>query len=300
MLWGGTAYYPSEVLPTAPEIAERGDQIAACLAACKKHGVACHVWKVNFNMSSKAPEAFRDRIIAEQRFQVLYDGSEEPRWLCPSHPANQQLEIDAMVEVATHYDVDGVHFDYIRYPHRNACFCAGCRARFEAELGRAVDNWPGAVRADAELDQAWLDFRRAQITKVVQGVHDALEAHNPGVQISAAVFRNYPVDRDHVGQDWKLWCERGWLDFVCPMDYLEDDGQFDAIVAAQQQWAGGVPCYPGIGLSCWPDPVDAVKLVRQIQITRKHGCGGFTVFNYGVPQANEAVPLCGLGVTRPR
>jgi len=47
MLWGGIAYYPSQVLPEYEELAQRGDQIEQCLAACRKYGVACHVWKVN-------------------------------------------------------------------------------------------------------------------------------------------------------------------------------------------------------------------------------------------------------------
>ena len=31
-----------------------------------------------------------------------------------------------MLEVVRNYDVDGVHFDYIRYPNKDGCFCAGC------------------------------------------------------------------------------------------------------------------------------------------------------------------------------
>mgnify|MGYP000700577408 CR=1 FL=1 len=34
------------------------------------------------------------------------------------------------------------------------------------------------------------------------------------------------VDRDTIGQDWKLWCDRGYLDFVCPMDYTASSAQF--------------------------------------------------------------------------
>jgi len=28
------------------------------------------------------------------------------------------------------------------------------------------------------------------------------------------------------------------------------------------------------------------------------GTGGFTVFNYNMPAAEEVLPLCGLGITR--
>jgi uncharacterized lipoprotein YddW (UPF0748 family) len=298
MLWGGAAFYESEVLPVAPSAREKGDQIAACLAACRKYGVKCHVWKVNWNMGWCSPPEFMERMRQEGRTQEGFDGSPEPRWLCPSHPANRQLEIDAMVEVATKYDVDGVHFDYIRYPDAQHCFCAGCRERFEAVLGARVANWPADTRDHPAIRTAWLDFRRDNITRVVAAVHDEVKKRKPAVQVSAAVFSNWPVDRDGVGQDWKLWCERGYLDFVCPMDYTPNDSRFETLVGQQREWAGEVPCYPGIGLSCWGGDPDAAKLIGQIQATRRLGTGGFTVFNYGAAEAGAIVPLCGQGITR--
>ncbi|KPJ77732.1 MAG: hypothetical protein AMS14_00455 [Planctomycetes bacterium DG_20] len=298
MLWGGVAFYESDVLPVAPDVKEKGDQIAACLAACRKHGVECHVWKVNWNMGWRAPRDFMERMKNDGRTQVGFDGKAEGRWLCPSHPENQRLEIESMVEVATKYQVHGVHFDYIRYPGREHCFCAGCRERFEKAVGRKVENWPRDVRRDADLERQWLDFRRAQITGVVEAVAQRLRKERPKCKISAAVFRNWPADRDNVGQDWKVWCDRGLLDFVCPMDYTPHDLEFESKVEEQIKWAGKVPCYPGIGLSVWPKKCNIHRLIDQIAITREHQTGGFTIFEYRVPEAHEVVPLCGLGITR--
>lgn len=297
MLWGGSAFYPSKVLPVAPQVAEKGDQIALCLAACKKYGVACHIWKVNWNMGWSAPQSFLDAMREQNRTQVAFDGTPQPAWLCPSHPDNQQLEIDAMVEVATQYDVDGIHFDYIRYPDSDHCFCPGCRRRFEQRIGRPIVNWPQDIRADKALERQWNDFRRDQITAVVAAVHDRVRAFKPHLRLSAAVFSNWVRDRDSVAQDWKRWCEQGYLDFVCPMDYTPMDAHFDSMVRKQMDWASGVPCYPGIGQSVWPEPTDLVTFADQVKITRKYKTGGFTVFNYGTVEARETVPLCGLGLT---
>ena len=298
MLWGGTAFYESNVLPVSPTVREKGDQIEECLAACKKYGLECHVWKVNWNMDDRAPKEFEQRMKREGRTQVKFDGTPQDQWLCPSNPANQELEINAMVEVATKYGVDGIHFDYIRYPGESACFCEGCRRRFEQSVGAEVKDWPGDVRADPALHQKWLDFRRDQITRVVAAVSERARKARPSIQISAAVFRTWPVDRDGVGQDWKLWCEKGYLDFVCPMDYTADDAQFENLVKQQIAWAGAVPCCPGIGLSVWSAPGDIVKLIEQIKIARRAGAAGFVVFNYTESAARDIVPLCGKGVTR--
>ncbi len=299
MLWGGVAYYDSAVLPVAPEVKERGDQIAQCVAACRKYGVACHVWKVNWNMGGRAPREFVERMKREGRTQVQFSGKPSDTWLCPSHPDNQKLETDAMVEVASKYDVDGIHFDYIRYPGPDGCFCTGCRERFEQSIGRRVANWPGDVRRDPELIAKWLDFRRDNITRTVAAVAEATRKIKPKVKISAAVFPNWTVDRDGVGQDWKLWCERGYMDFVCPMDYTPHNGAFENLVRQQTGWAGKTPCYPGIGLSTWTGSSDnLVRLIEMISITRKLGTHEFTVFEYQTGEAQETVPLCGKGVTK--
>jgi uncharacterized lipoprotein YddW (UPF0748 family) len=297
MLWGDTAFYNSSVLPVNPLVKDKGDQIALCLAACRKYGLQCHVWKVNWRMRELGE--FAARMKQEGRTQVGPDGKpiEGGLWLCPSHPANRKLETDAMIEVATRYDVDGIHFDYIRYPGPEGCFCTGCRERFEKSIGRKVARWPADVQ-DGPLRGQWLDFRRDNITAVVAAVSREVRKVKPNVKISAAVFVNWTLDRDNVGQDWKLWCERGYLDFVCPMDYTPDTAEFQGLVQRQVEWAGKAGCYPGIGFSCWGAGADIFTLFRMIQITRQAGTGGFTIFNYGPAEAREIVPLCGLGISR--
>ncbi len=296
LLWGGVTFYPSTVLTPYAELASKGDQLQLCLDACRKYKVQCHVWKVNWNMGSATDAAFVKSMVAAGRVQRDVDGKAEERWLCPSHPENQKLEIDSMVEIARNYPVDGLHFDYIRYPDGSHCFCDGCRARFERHLGRSLATWPADVRSPGELRTQWLDWRRAQITLVVRSVAEQARQVRPGIRISAAVFRNWPMDRDSVGQDWKLWCEKGYLDFVCPMDYTDSNQTFRSFLRNQTEWAAGKPLYPGIGLSVWNDPRDPARLIEQIAICREFKTGGFTVFNYD-QNAEEVLPYCALGTT---
>ncbi|MGC8642100.1 MAG: family 10 glycosylhydrolase [Isosphaeraceae bacterium] len=142
--------------------------------------------------------------------------------------------------------------------------------------------------------QAWLDWRRDNITKVVKAVSEQVRAIKPKVKLSAAVFRNWPTDRDAVGQDWKLWCERGYLDFVCPMDYTASTAQFDTWVSHQREWAGQTPCYPGIGSYL----LTPEQVIGQIQATRRHEMRGFTVFNYDTRMAQTLLPRLSVGTTR--
>ncbi len=297
LCWGGVAFYDSKVLPVSPDVAKRGDALKDCLAACRKYGVKCHVWKVCWNMGSHTSQSFVDRMVATNRVQVGFSGVVKDRWLCPSNPGNQQLEIDAMCELAR-TGVDGIHFDYIRYPDANHCFCASCRTRFEAFAGASLTNWPAQVREDDAIKLKWAEFRASNITAVVRSVAERVRAESPGVQISAAVFRTPATDADTVGQDWPRWCREGWLDFVCPMDYVESPAMFKSQARVQRDAVGAAKLYPGIGLSCWTnDGEDAVRLAKQIQAVRDLGLNGFTVFNFD-RRAEAVLPLLRLGVTK--
>jgi uncharacterized lipoprotein YddW (UPF0748 family) len=249
-------------------------------------------------MSGRSPQEFRDRMKREGRTLVPFDGKGQDDWLCPSHPDNRKLEIDSMVELATRYGVDGIHFDYIRYPGPEGCFCDGCRERFEQAIGKKVAHWPADTRQDPAIKEQWLDWRRGNITAVVAGVAEQVRQRKADVKISAAVWPVWPVVRDSIGQDWKLWCEKGYLDFVCPMDYTHNVPQFRDMIRHQQEWAGNVPCYPGIGLSVWPERNDICRIIEQINVTRELKTRGFTVFNYAEPEAKVILPMLGKGITK--
>ena len=150
-----------------------------------------------------------------------------------------------MVEVARRYAVDGLHFDYIRYPDGEHCYCAGCRERFEGTAGAPVAKWPADVHPSGLQRQRWLDSRRDNISTVVREVSRQARQVRPGLKLSAAVFRNWASDRDSVGQDWKLWCERGWLDFVCPMDYTPSDVQLGNWITSQLRGPARRRAIPG-------------------------------------------------------
>ncbi len=295
-MWtAGSAHYASDLLPRSETFDRYGDQIASCLAAARRHGLEVHPWKVNWNLLN-APPDFVERLRSEGRTQVSVEG-EPIDWLCPSNPENLRLELETMLEVVRKYDVDGVHFDYIRYPGRHACYCDGCRKRFEAFLGRSVGNWPAEV-FDGDLAEEYTEWRCNQITRLVRETSVRAREEKPGIRISAAVFPDYPSCRYDVGQDWVLWIREGYLDFVCPMDYSSDDGWFSRIVRRQVEQAGGaVPVYAGIGVTVARSALTPDRVVGQIHIARERGADGFVLFNFDPGLAERILPSCSLSAT---
>jgi uncharacterized lipoprotein YddW (UPF0748 family) len=292
LLWAGVAHYPSRLLPVSPRVREAGDQVASCLAACRRYGVQLHVWKVNHNLLH-APPAFLARLRAAGRTQKNQDGA-DVNWLCPSHPDNFALERDSLLEVVRQYDVDGIHFDYLRYPGREACFCAGCRERFEQAAGVTLAHWPEDVLTGGNAAQ-FADGRRDQITRLVRAVSEQAHALKPNIKVSAAVFGGWTTSRDSIGQDTLAWIGARYLDFVCPMDYEGDDGKFAELVRMQVALTDHrVRLYIGLGAHKLSGPE---QLVRQIQLTRTLGADGFVIFNLTGKLATQFLPLLRLGTT---
>jgi uncharacterized lipoprotein YddW (UPF0748 family) len=292
LLWAGLAYYPSQVLPVADRVATQGDQVAECLRACRQHHLEMHVWKVDHNLAT-APSNFLARLRAEGRTQKSRSG-EDIDWLCPSHPENFAFERDSLLELVRNYDLDGIHFDYIRYPSAGACYCGGCRARFEQASGVTPEPWPGAALS-GPLAPKYADWRRDQITRLVKTVREEAHKLKPNLKVSAAVFGDWASCRQDVGQDWKLWVDSGWLDFVCPMNYETNNHDFVVLVRQQAGWVNRkIPLYAGIGAYKMAAPD---QLVRQILLARESGADGFVLFQHDARLASEFLPALRLGVT---
>ncbi|MFB3881500.1 MAG: family 10 glycosylhydrolase [Armatimonadota bacterium] len=274
MLWAGIAHYPSDCLPVAPEVATAGDQIAEALRFCKQYGVELHVWKVNYNLQG-APDEFVQKLREEGRLQHRLDGT-EVLWLCPSDPRNFALEHDSMLEVVRRYDVAGIHFDYIRYPESDSCYCDGCRRRFAQTTGMVVERWPEDV-TEGPLAEQYAQWRRDQVTRLVRAVATEARTIRPGVMVSAAVFA-WPGAIRWVGQDWRQWVSEGLLDFVCPMNYTASANELEQMVTGEVNIVEGrIPLYIGIGEFIIPDDAD---LVDQIERARRLGADGFVCFSY--------------------
>ena len=302
LTWADRAYYASDVLPVDPSVTTEGDALAQCLAACRRHGVKCHVWRVCYNTGGRIDKDRAARFAAEGRLVKTFDEKSRNPWsqtFCPSHPENIRLEVRAMDEIAKK-GVDGIHFDYIRYADWNFCFCDGCRERFEKACGTKVANWPADVRTDKALARKWIDWRCSNISKVVKAVGERVHAKYPGVEISVAARASIQGAYEGDGQDWVGWARNGWVDFLCPMDYTPGTAFFRSTYLGQLKALEGTRAklYPGIGLSCWPDDgTEPMKMAKHIRALRKDGLEGFTVFNFDA-RAERAFPVLSTGPTR--
>ncbi len=298
MAWAGLAHYDSSVLPKSNKFAEYGDQISQCVNAAHNNGIQVHVWKITWNLEG-APKEFVEKMRKEGRTQVSAEGN-PINWLCPSNPENVKLELNAITEIVQNYKVDGIHLDYIRYPGSHACYCTECRDRFILASKLKIQEWPTDVLPRVgKHSTAYTDWRVQQITRLVRLIHKRVRAIRPEVKISAAVFGGYPSCVTSIGQDWIAWAKAGYIDFVCPMNYTEDDTYFTDLLENQLAlMPKDVAIYPGIGATASNSLLKADAVIGQIHLARFLGASGWAIFDYSINISNTILPAIQVGVGR--
>jgi len=329
----GTVYYKSKIEPWAYELTSRDpkttgkdpgwDPLAVAVAAAKEHGVELHAW-VNVFPAWRSqqyppqesgqlwwahPEWFMHDAAGERMLPRDHRVNEKVKdwysFLSPGVPEVQKYLADVCAEIVTNYAVDGLHYDYIRYPREIDEVKKEFRAR-----AKKLGNWSydpvsmkrfseetGLSAPDDDADK-WFEWRAAQVTATVKLIADRVRPIAGGASsgsgsgggggggageqrkliISAAVGAD-PVDsKTGKGQDYLTWMKQGTVDGVFLMGYTDDIEKFtrqcNGVIAARPVKQGFVAA--GIGVRYEPKIV-----LEEIAITRKLGLDGFAAFSYG-------------------
>ena len=215
----------------------------------------------------------------------------------PSHPAVQERVQQVWVDLASNYDLDGIHFDYVRFPSPHFDYSRGALERFRTwvkprlssyrfiELATASKQDPYAL-VDA-LPQHWNVFRRDSISTLVRRIYRAVKAIRPELVVSAAVLPDQRKAREHRFQAWTAWLADGIIDVAVPMAYTTDTELFHNWIAAARATAGSRErLWAGIG--AYLNRVD--DTLQQIDYARGEGVGGVVVFAYDAAARTASAP----------
>ena len=286
---GGAAFYPnSHALPSivyeSPDPVERGIELA------HQRGLAVHAKQI-VTFMYKAPPEFQRRLLAANRVMRGPDGHPITQagytWLCPSQPANRALIESSVIEMVKKYPVDGIQFDYIRFCEQPSCYCDNCRREFERSVGVHFKHWPEAV-TDGPYAARFNEWRQHEITDWVQDLATRARLARPNLTVSAAVFSDLDRAREEKAQDWKLWLDRGFVDYVCTMNYTPDMQDFESRIRKEQVWAAQRNKVV-VGIGAWKfDHMS--QLSAQITAARQLGAPGFVLFSYDDAAARNFLP----------
>ncbi len=231
------AWFPSKTADAAPfeECLQRvgEDPFALLIRKAHEQGIRVHAW-LNLLSLGRNQQAF---ILGKFGPEVLTrntrDKKELKDYLIDSQyflepgdlRVRRELEKILRELLAAYPELDGVQFDYIRYPDTDPHYG---HTRQNTERFRKA----AGVRSIDEESPAWKDWRRAQVTGLLESLTAAARGARPGIIVSATGCMPYARAYHEAFQDWPSWVNRGTVDFVTLMDYSPDPKQFARWLAA--------------------------------------------------------------------
>jgi uncharacterized lipoprotein YddW (UPF0748 family) len=210
----------------------------------------------------------------------------------PTMPEVKQHLADVVAGIASRYDVDGVHLDYIRFFQDSSVGAIqyptdpASVARFQAVPGNAGKT-PTTNKADY---QAWM---ADNVTELVSLLRDTVKATRPDAQLTASVWRNATIGTNSYQQAWQTWIDQGLVDAVMPMIYRKGFGSgglglssdsgniYRNDVTAALNWSGTAGVMPGLGPYMQDDATTAYgNTLAQLNYARDQGANGVQMFSY--------------------
>jgi len=269
----GDAYYRSSLEPWAENLTgtigrDPGwDPLEFALTEAHAAGMEVHAWFNVFKVRSngKIPNTSPQHPARTfSRSIIMYEGE---GWLDPGVPEVRAHLLTVALEIARQYDIDGMHFDFLRYPGREFRDDESYRRYGE---GRPRDEW-----------------RRSNIDRFVRAFHDSVGLFKPLLKIGSA-----PVGVFESGNGWgayasyyqdsRGWLREGWEDYLAPQLYWDigasaGDPDFAALTRSWQEASAGRQVIAGIAAY---KPEVAEQIPEQIDSARAAGMAGQAFFRY--------------------
>jgi len=270
----GEVFYKSALEPMSSLLTGRVngdpgyDPLRFMVEECHKRGMECHAWMVTIPLGGRRHMSSlgRQAVTAKQpSLSLLYKGE---YYLDPSNQKTKEYLMKLVNEVLQNYDVDGVHFDYLRYPEYLRQFPDQRQFRREAR-GRSYEQW-----------------HRDNITEIVRYLYNGIKAQKAWVKVSTSpVGKSHDLTRyssaswnalETVSQDVQGWLGEGIQDQIYPMMYFNGNNFYPFALDWEEQ-SNGRHVIPGLGIY-FLDPKEGdwniEEIERQINFTRNQGLSG--------------------------
>ncbi len=271
------------------------DPLRIAVREAKRHGVSLHAYmnvlpgwrgleaapKESGQLWSVHPEWFMVDAARKRMkpYKTWYS------FLSPHHPQVRTHLKKVFAEVASKYDVDGIHLDYYRYPsdyeaqqvypsagrsqlvrHKDFSYDKHALSGFKKQTGKTPSEAP----------EEWNEFRRETLTGLLREMRKAMLDKKPRLIISCAVLADPDKAHNVYFQESYEWLKEGLLDLALPMNYGRKsfDKNFEEYVEATGASGAGRVV---MGLS---GAHSTKELQRQISLAERKRIAGVALFAY--------------------
>ena len=248
-----TAAYPSDLEPWegsfsgVPGKTPCYDPLQFAIDECHRRGMELHAWVVAIPIGKWNTTGCK---WVRSRYPSLVKRIGEEGYMNPEASGTADYIANICEDITTHYDIDGIHLDYIRYP----------------------ETWRGSMYHE-------------NITRIVRRVNERVKIHKPWVKMSCSpIGKSGDLSRyrsngwnaySRVKQDAQGWLRDGLMDQLYPMMYFSGNNFYPFAIDWQEQ-SYGRTIISGLGTYMlhprernWQ--LEEVK--RQLSVTRELGIG---------------------------
>ena len=213
VLYRSTIEPMSSLILPAPQQEPPFDPLAFAIEESHKRGMECHAWVVTYPLGGNKHVAGLGSKSVTKTHPSITKQFQREWFLDPGNPATDDYLLSIIKELVSFYDIDGIHFDYIRYPDNR---------------GRFPDNDTYRKYGGGQNKSDW---RRDNITRFVNKAYDLVKATKPWVEVSSAPLGRYRAlgNNGHgwtaletVYQDAGKWMQQGKHDAIYPMMYYKN------------------------------------------------------------------------------
>ncbi|MBI5564835.1 MAG: family 10 glycosylhydrolase [Chloroflexi bacterium] len=192
-------------------------------------------------------------------------------WASPASPIVQSHILSVAVDLATRYDLDGLHLDLVRYSSSNYSSDPATMQAFTDAL---------AISPTLVFTTWRPQFQRDQVSGLVARIYSATTAIKPKLLLSAAVWPNYSDGYNGFFQASKDWLAGSYMDANLPMLYTSD------ILNDLPKWITRTQGFIDDAQGRWIMPgisgayTETTPLFDRIAAARSLGAPGVAIFSY--------------------
>lgn len=280
------AFYPSQFEPWSEFLTGRQglapnpmwDPLKFMIAETHKRGMEFHAWlnpyRAVFNLKNSSVAPTHVTRLHPEWF-LVYGNKKEgyKKYFNPGLPEVRQHTIKVVKDLATRYDLDGIHMDDYFYPYRIG--------GIEFPDQRTFEQYGKGMKKD--------DWRRSNVDSIILQIYKTIRVANPKMKFGISPFgiwrnksqdpmgsetRGGQTNYDDLYADILLWLQKGWIDYVVPQLYWERGhrlADYDVLLKWWNEHSYGRHLYIGHGIyragsnSAWRNRAEIPDQIRALR-----------------------------------
>lgn len=278
------AWFPSKLADDAPykqflkDIDE--DPFALLIRKAHRSGIKVFAWLNLLSLSKNA------QAVILQKYGVdILTRNQDPKNSLEDYLIDNQYflepgdlrvreELSGIVkEILRAYpDLDGILFDYIRYPdvHPFYGYTDANMQRFRRATGASV----------IEEGREWQNWKRNQVTDLLKELVAAARAVRPDIALATTGCVSYSRAFNEAFQDWPLWVNAGLTDFVVVMAYPKDAEQYQKYISEAKAKTEDLRKLH-LAVAAYKLTAAPEEFTRHLRICESSGAAACVIFHYG-------------------